>query len=58
MYANIMDVTDLSIRDADPLEDMRSPTMAATTLLLELVRDRKQATFLPVLNFLNTTLMK
>ena len=36
---------------------MRSPTTAATNLLIDLVRDRKKLTFLPILNFINTTLM-
>ncbi|RKP10883.1 armadillo-type protein [Thamnocephalis sphaerospora] len=51
------DPVDYINKKADPLEDLRSPTTAATNLLLDLVRDRKKLTFLPILNFVNTTLM-
>ncbi|KAI8053433.1 armadillo-type protein [Syncephalis plumigaleata] len=52
------DPVDYVNKKSDPLEDMRSPTSASITLLFDLVRDRKKATFMPILNFLNTILMR
>ncbi|RKP25760.1 armadillo-type protein [Syncephalis pseudoplumigaleata] len=52
------DPVDFVNKKSDPLEDMRSPTSASITLLFDLVRDRKKVTFMPILNFLSTTLMR
>ncbi|KAI9597318.1 armadillo-type protein [Syncephalis fuscata] len=52
------DPIDYVNKKADPLEDMRSPTSAAITLLFELVRDRKRVTFKPILNFLSSVLIR
>jgi len=46
----------LQRNSTDPLEDYRSPVVAAKTLLTTLVESRRKQTFIPILNFINSVL--